>query len=128
LSRPAAFLDKLDEAVATLAAVKELSYQDVLRAHKTLFEDAYPWAGQDRAQTAPNLAVSKGEVLFAHPEHAQRAVEYALKLGNDAKTMAEKPGEVMGHLAYGHPFLDGNGRTIMVVHSVLAHRAGVSID
>ena len=34
----------------------------------------------------------------------------------------------MGYLAHGHPFLDGNGRTIMVVHSVLAQRAGFSID
>lgn len=42
--------------------------------------------------------------------------------------MAEKPGEIMGYLAYGHPFLDGNGRTIMVVHGVLPQRAGFSID
>jgi cell filamentation protein len=34
----------------------------------------------------------------------------------------------MGYLAYAHPFLDGNGRTIMVVHAVLAQRAGFSID
>jgi cell filamentation protein len=27
-----------------------------------------------------------------------------------------------------HPFLDGNGRTIMTVHSVLTQRAGFSID
>ena len=42
--------------------------------------------------------------------------------------MTEKPGEIMGYLAYAHPFLDGNGRTIMVVHAVLAQRAGFSID
>ena len=34
----------------------------------------------------------------------------------------------MGYLAYGHPFLDGNGRTILVVHADLAERAGISID
>jgi fido (protein-threonine AMPylation protein) len=42
--------------------------------------------------------------------------------------MVAKPGEIMGYLAYGHPFLDGNGRTIMVLHCVLAQRAGFSID
>ena len=42
--------------------------------------------------------------------------------------MSAKPGEIMGYLAYGHPFLDGNGRAIMTVHSVLAQRAGFSID
>src|SRR3954468_7897067 len=34
----------------------------------------------------------------------------------------------MGYLAYGHPFLDGNGRTIMVIHAELARRAGFGID
>lgn len=42
--------------------------------------------------------------------------------------MAEKPGEIMGYLAYAHPFLDGNGRAIMVIHAILAQRAGISID
>jgi len=42
--------------------------------------------------------------------------------------MASDPGELLGTLAYGHPFLDGNGRTIMVVHTELATRAGIHID
>ena len=33
----------------------------------------------------------------------------------------------MGLLAHAHPFLDGNGRTIMVIHTELAYRAGISI-
>lgn len=31
-------------------------------------------------------------------------------------------------MAYGHPFLDGNGRTIILVHSELCNRSGFSID
>ena len=42
--------------------------------------------------------------------------------------MMAKPGDIMGYLAYAHPFLDGNGRTIMVLHGVLSQRAGFSID
>jgi len=42
--------------------------------------------------------------------------------------MVARPGEVMGYLAFGHPFLDGNGRTIMTVHSIMAQRAGFSVD
>lgn len=41
--------------------------------------------------------------------------------------MSEKPGEVMGLFAFGHPFLDGNGRTMLLVHIDLARRAGYSI-
>jgi cell filamentation protein len=42
--------------------------------------------------------------------------------------MTARAGEDMGYLAFGHPFLDGNGRTIMVIHAELAERAGFSLD
>ncbi|MCX6611609.1 MAG: Fic family protein, partial [Acidobacteria bacterium] len=99
-----------------------------MRIHKILFGDIYPWAGEDRMQTAPEIAVTKGPVLFAHPRDARAAVEFGLNLGSDRTTMTTRTGEVMGYLAFGHPFLDGNGRTIMVLHSELAERAGFSVD
>lgn len=122
------FATGIDDALAQIAKIELLSYDDVLATHKRLFDAVYPWAGQDRLQIAPDIAVSKGKVLFAHPQDIRGAVQYALQKGRDKKFMKSKPGEVMGYLAYGHPFLDGNGRTIMLVHSVLAQRAGFSID
>ena len=124
----AAFMTGLDEAFAQLIKRKHLEYSDVLSTHRILFDAVYPWAGQDRKQVVPDIAVSKGDVLFSHPDDIRNAIDVALKNGQDEAFMAAKPGEVMGYLAYGHPFLDGNGRTIMVVHSVLAQRAGFSID
>lgn len=124
----ATFLAKLDTALEQLSRVEQLSYRDILETHKTLFRDVYPWAGQDRAQTAPNIAVSKGTVLFAHPDDAKAAVDYALRMAQDKAVMADKPGEIMGYLAYSHPFLDGNGRTILTAHVELAERAGISIN
>jgi cell filamentation protein len=122
------FTTGMDAALERLGNVKRLSYQDVLETHRILFEAVYPWAGQDRLETAPRLAVSKGRILFAHPGDMRRAVEFALDHGQQKELMTAKLGEVMGYLAYGHPFLDGNGRTIMVVHGVLAQRADFSID
>jgi cell filamentation protein len=126
------FTTGLDAALAKLAAQKSLSYDDVLATHKILFEAVYPWAGQDRLANAPRLVVSKGndkkKVWFAYPQDIRRAIDYALDHGQDKAFMAAKPGEVMGYLAYGHPFLDGNGRAIMVVHCILAQRAGIGID
>jgi cell filamentation protein len=126
------FTTGLDAAFAKLAARQALSYDDVLSTHKTLFEGVYPWAGEDRLSNAPRLVVSKGndekKIVFAYPQDIRRAVDYALTLGQDKKLMAAKPGEVMGYFAYAHPFLDGNGRTIMVMHCMLAQRAGFSID
>ena len=123
-----AFVAGLFEAFQYLNSVPRLCYEDVLKTHRILFGDLYPWAGQDRMQTAPEIAVSKGPVLFAHPRDARAAVAYGLTLGTDPKTMSARPGEIMGYLAFGHPFLDGNGRTIMVVHAALAERAGFSLE
>lgn len=122
------FVSGVDEAFSNISCRPCIYYQDVLDTHEILFKYLYPWAGQDRLQTTPNLAVSKGDIVFAHPEDSRKAVEYALRLGQDKDYMAHNPGEIMGLLAYGHPFLDGNGRAILVVHTELAHRAGIYID
>jgi cell filamentation protein len=125
-----AFLEYLPAAVGHLGKLDRIAYEDVLTTHKILFGDVYPWAGQDRLVTAPHIAIARGgrADLFAHPRFVQDAIHYALRLGQDRAFMAARPGEVMGYLAYGHPFLDGNGRTVMVVHIELAHRAGISVD
>ena len=124
------FLKNLVRAVEYLEHVETVTYQDVLRTHKILFQDMYPWAGQDRQDTAPEIAVMRGDRtdLFVHPRFTQNAVLYALKLGHDRAYMAAHPGEVMGHLAHAHPFLEGNGRVLTVVHNELARRAGISIE
>jgi cell filamentation protein len=121
------FEANIEAAFAHLASHDELTYQDFLAVHRILFADYYPWAGQDRLMTLPNSAVKKGDVLFSHPQSSRLAVEHGLSLGQDTAMMAKKPGEVMGLFAYGHPFLDGNGRTMLPVHIELCHRAGFSI-
>ena len=122
------FLTGIDAALAALSKRRELGYADLLQTHKTLFDADYPWAGQDRTHTAPHLTIRKGRVIFANPADIRRAVEHGLRLGQNKAAMIAKPGEVMGYLAFGHPFLDGNGRTIMTVHSAMAQRAGLSVD
>jgi len=123
-----AFKSNIKKALDRLAESDWLSYDDLLGTHKILFEAVYPWAGLDRAHTAPHIAVRRGDVIFAHPKDAKHAADYALKRGQDIDFMASKPGEVMSYLAHAHPFLDGNGRAILTVHTELAQRAGVSID
>lgn len=125
-----AFRLHVGEALDALQARPALTYRDVLATHGRLFSDYYPWAGQDRLDVLPHLAVGKGGRfdLFAHPQDVRRAVEYALDLGNDPQSMKKRPGEVMGLLAYGHPWLDGNGRTLMVLHADLSRRADIHIE
>lgn len=117
------FLTGIDAALDYLKARPSFCYDDILQTHKTLFEGVFPWAGADRLANASHIFVKKGAVIFAHPNDIRKAIDHALEKGQDKAFMAEKPGEVMGHLAYGHPFLDRNGRTIMLIHAELARRA-----
>lgn len=57
----------LDEALAFLATRRTVAYAEFLEVHGILFSAFYPWAGQDRATTAPDSAVSKGGTWFSHP-------------------------------------------------------------
>lgn len=123
-----AFRANLGNAISYLGKRSSIGYSDFLQVHKILFSSFYPWAGADRAQTAPDIAISKGNILFAHPEEARLAVDHGLTLAHDKNIMRGKAGEIMGLFAFGHPFLDGNGRTILVIHSELCYRAGFSID
>ena len=125
-----AFRSHVNDAIAKLRSSKPLTYQDVLATHRRLFHTVYPWAGQDRATNAPDLTIGKGGRfdLFAPPEDVPRATEYALSRGRNITVMRDKPGEIWGLLAFAHPFLDGNGRTIMVIHGELCRRAGLHID
>lgn len=107
-----------------------LRYSHILRTHKTLFGSLYPWTGNDRSITTPDIHVTKAGLkdLFSDPRDVRRAMEYALSEASNLAAMRNKPGWVMGLMAYSHPFLDGNGRTIMLAHQELCYRAGFHID
>lgn len=105
-----------------------LTYEHFLEVHGILFRDFYPWAGNDRQMLDVGRLVGKGEVQFESSELSRQAVEWGLRMGNDQETMRQKPGVVMGAFAWGHPFLDGNGRAMLLVHTALCARAGFSID
>lgn len=128
------FEASIEDALACLAKRKPITFQTVLKVHKTLFSGFYPWAGKDRNELVPHLAVFKGShndprsTAFERPEFIKKSVDYALKLAADKKHFREHPGEVMGQLAFAHPFLDGNGRTILLVFMELCYRAKFAID
>jgi cell filamentation protein len=126
----ASFQGNLDRAINTLAAVDFIEYKHVLEIHKTLFGDVYPWAGQDRSVTAPGINITKAGYnnLFAQSPYVRRVTEYAIDQSRNLHIMRQQPGYILGSLAHAHPFLDGNGRTILILHTELAHRAGISIN
>jgi cell filamentation protein len=121
----AAFEQEVLATVRFLRRCPSVQYQHVTETHYRLFNSLYPWAGRDRSITAPDIAIAKGGYsnLFAHPADCKRAAEYALNLGQDALYFRAHPGEVFGYLAHAHPFLEGNGRTILTIFAELTRRS-----
>lgn len=129
-----AFELSINDALDFLAEVASVDYESIRHVHNILFSEFYPWAGQDRNELVPGLAVFKGSAdnprhtTFEHPKGIKHAIDYALQLASDHEHFKKRPGEVMGLLAFAHPFLDGNGRTILLVFMELSYRAGFAID
>jgi cell filamentation protein len=126
----AAFEQEVVQVVRFLRRLPSLYYEHVTATHQKLFHSVYPWAGQDRSTTAPNIAIAKAgyKTLFAHPSDVQRAAEHALRLGHDTSYLQTHPGEVFGYLAHAHPFLEGNGRTILTIFAELSRRSGFHVE
>ena len=123
------FEANLESALTYLERCRgEIGYEHFLEVHRMLFGEFYPWAGQDRLSLGVGRLVGKGDaVQFEVSEMCRAAVECGLRLGNNREKMKSQPGHIMGLFAWGHPFLDGNGRSMLLVHSVLSHRAGFTI-
>lgn len=126
----AVFQQEVLRTVRFLRRVQTLQYEHILETHRQFFQSLYPWAGVDRSITAPHLAIVKAgyKTLFCHPADCRRAGDYALQHGQDVTFIREHPGEVFGYFAHAHPFLEGNGRTILTMFAELTRRADFHID
>jgi cell filamentation protein len=126
----AAFEQEITSTVRFLRRLPALRYEHLTETHLRLFSSLYPWAGQDRSITAPDIAIVKAgyKTLFAHPADVRRAAEHALNLGQNEGYLRTHPGEVFGYLAYAHPFLEGNGRTILTIFAELTRRARFHVE
>jgi cell filamentation protein len=122
------FRAQLPAALDYLSTRKRIEYQDFLEVHHILFKGLYPWAGKDRADVLPASAVKKGNLYFCHPLDCRQAVSEGLHIAQNKKQIATRHGFIMGMFAYGHPFLDGNGRTMLLIHAELCFRANLSIN
>lgn len=121
------FMANLDIALEYLSKKDLIEYKDFLEVHRILFSDYYHWAGKDRLELIPNLAISKASTYFCMPTEMERSINHALHLASQKGYLKANSGEIMGLFAYAHPFLDGNGRTILLIHTELCHREGFRI-
>lgn len=87
----------------------------LLRIHRFLFEDVYPFAGYIRREQ-----ISKGETLFFPPDLIKRELRRVFGEIHETGMLQEKKPQsqiqhlshVMAELNIIHPFREGNGRSI----------------
>ena len=105
-----------------------VNYDTLLRLHEKMFANIYPWAGEDRSTTAPDIAITRGgeDQIFCHPVGCRLAADHALRLA-EGDGILRQPGAVYSALCHSHPFLDGNGRTLLLFHSELMRRQNAHI-
>lgn len=128
----ATFLINLPNALNYLSPIKRQDYncQIISNVHKILFNDFYPWAGQFHNDLFPDLIISKGHITFAFPDCLKNILNYTFNTyfkQSDAY-IRKNIGDIISSLCYAHPFLDGNGRTILTILHVICQNAGFHIN
>jgi cell filamentation protein len=112
----------MKKALSMLQFEREITMTSWLRCHAILFSDLYPWAGQIR-----HVGVDKGPVRFNFPKDIVNETNAILRKANDPDFFASNMGKVYATLAFNHPFLDGNGRSLNTTFTELARRSGFGI-
>lgn len=133
---------ELKRAEEEFTAVKQLvllqtplkgrfSKAHLMRIHRFLFEDVYPFAGHIRRES-----ISKGETMFYPPDLIDRELRRVFAAIHDenmlGETLVEKQicnlSRVMAELNIIHPFREGNGRSIRELIRCMALEYGLHLN
>lgn len=105
------------QALEMLQLENEITLDSWQKCHSILFADLYPWAGQIR-----HLDARRGHVPFNFTKDIKSSTNEILSRTKDPSFLSGHLGEVYSVLAFNHPFLDGNGRSLNIVFTELARR------
>lgn len=133
---------ELKQAEEEFVAVKQLvllqdpingrfTMNHLLRIHRFLFEDVYPFAGHLRREQ-----ISKGDTLFYPPDLIERELrrvfqeihEREMLRETEAQAQLRNLSHVMAELNIIHPFREGNGRSIRELIRCMALMYGLFIN
>lgn len=137
--RDARELELFEDAIADTAIFEiehflhhqEINFRLWRKIHKTLFKEVYLWAGDIRT-----VGLSKGGSGFASPTYIEQNAEDIFSAlahesfleGLDPFSLAERLAYYYNELNALHPFREGNGRSLKVLITEIARRAGYDID
>lgn len=112
----------MQKALSVLKREKQIDLRSWRRTHAILLGTLYPWAG-----TIRHLDVRKGPVRFNTVPLIERETNRIFAKAAQPDFLTANLGYIYGELAFNHPFIDGNGRSLNTVFSELTRRNGFSI-
>lgn len=134
--------DTLKDAETEFVAIKQMALLQnpipgrftkthLIRIHRFLFEDVYPFAGHIRREQ-----ISKGDTMFYPPDTIDRQLkkifaqihEKQLLKETDRQKQIENLSWVMAELNMVHPFREGNGRSTRELVRCMALEYGLHIN
>lgn len=134
--------EELKHAEEEIVAVKQLillqnplrgyfSKTHLMRIHRFLFEDVYPFAGRIRREQ-----ISKGDTVFYPPSMIDRELTRVSEMihlngflhENDREKQFQNLSRVMAELNIIHPFREGNGRSIREFVRCMALEYGLPLN
>ncbi len=104
----------------------------VVEAHRQLFADIYPWAGDYRLTT-----IRKGGTRFARVDEIAGQMErvnsdlteaFACATGYNTEALGYRMARIYAEYNVIHPFREGNGRTGSLLLAMIARRGGYELD
>ncbi len=110
---------------------ESLTFELWKKVHKIMFRDVYEWAGKIRT-----VRMTKGTSLFANPQFIEFCGKDLFKElkseGNlenlSLKKISERLSYYYNNFNAIHPFREGNGRSLKIIITEIARRAGYHID
>ena len=110
--------------------------QALFEAHRIIFGDLYPWAGEVRAiqMTKPEQVLGGDTVRYSHPKEIKKELAAvfkeipALKKAKDRDDLIFRIVRITAKLWEIHPFREGNTRTVVAFSVLLAQNFWVEVN
>jgi len=133
LDRAARLLAQFRAAQCFPPEATEPTYDGFKAIHLHLFQDVFPWAGQERTQASGNARARRP---FAEPSEIKPRMDAAFAAfrrqgelrGLDVPEFSMRAARFVSGINEAHPFIDGNGRTQRAWLALIAERAGYTFS
>lgn len=108
----------------------EFTRESLLRTHRYLMQDIYPWAGEIRTEEvgAMGMAMCRAQFVDAELERVMGRIAKMSPSSSDIESAVRTVADHWSELTIVHPFRDGNSRTQRYFFDQMLRAAGWAVD